>query len=135
MAFSHRFLPLLARLLVGIPFTLGGLAKLFDYSGTVGLITETGLPFAPMGWLMAVLVEAGCGFLLILGFQTRAAAVVLALFTMATAVVFHSNLADPMQLPHFLKNLMITGGLLQVAAFGAGALSLDARSRARVAPV
>ena len=52
---------------------------------------------------------------------------VIAIFTLATALFFHNNFADQNQMIHFLKNVAIVGGLLQVAAFGAGALSLDAR--------
>lgn len=50
---------------------------------------------------------------------------VLALFSIATAVSFHSNFADQNQMIHFLKNVMVAGGLLQIVAFGAGAFSLD----------
>jgi putative oxidoreductase len=53
---------------------------------------------------------------------------VLALFSLATAVSFHSNFADQNQMIHFLKNVMMAGGLLQIVAFGAGALSIDNRS-------
>jgi putative oxidoreductase len=49
---------------------------------------------------------------------------------LATAISFHSNFADQNQMIHFLKNIMIAGGLLQIAAFGAGALSIDNRARA-----
>ena len=51
----------------------------------------------------------------------------MALFSLATAVSFHSNFADQNQMIHFLKNMMIAGGLLQIAAFGAGAISVDNR--------
>jgi putative oxidoreductase len=51
----------------------------------------------------------------------------MAVFTLATAIFFHRNFADQNQMIHFLKNIMITGGLLQVAHFGAGRFSLDAR--------
>ena len=54
-------------------------------------------------------------------------AVALALFSVATALTFHSDLADQNQLIHFFKNFAIAGGLLQVAAYGAGRISLDAR--------
>jgi hypothetical protein len=54
-------------------------------------------------------------------------ALVVAVFTLVTAIVFHNKFTDPDQIAHFLKNLSIIGGLLQVAAFGGGALSLDAR--------
>jgi putative oxidoreductase len=70
----------------------------------------------------------GGGLLLISGFRARIAATALALFAIATAASFHSNFADQNQMIHFLKNVMITGGLLQIVAFGAGALSIDNRS-------
>jgi putative oxidoreductase len=69
----------------------------------------------------------GAGLALLVGFHTRVAAVTLAVFTLATAVLFHNHLADQNTFIHFLKNLAITGGLLQVAAFGSGPLSVDAR--------
>jgi putative oxidoreductase len=77
-----------------------------------------------------VAVELGGGLLLIAGFRTRLVAAALVLFSLATAVSFHSNFADQNQMIHFLKNVMIAGGLLQIAAFGAGALSIDNRGRA-----
>ena len=77
---------------------------------------------------MAVVVELGGGLLLVAGFQTRLVAIVLALFSLATALSFHSNFADQNQMIHFLKNVMMAGGLLQIAAFGAGALSIDNRN-------
>ena len=77
--------------------------------------------------MVAVAVELGGGLLLIAGFQARLVAIALALFALATAVSFHSNFADQNQMIHFLKNVMMAGGLLQIAGFGAGAISLDNR--------
>jgi putative oxidoreductase len=76
---------------------------------------------------VAVAVELGGGLLLVAGYQARLVAIVLALFSLATALSFHSNFAEQNQMIHFLKNVMMAGGLLQIAAFGAGALSLDNR--------
>jgi putative oxidoreductase len=64
---------------------------------------------------------------MIAGYQARVVAGVLALFCLATAVFFHTNFADPNQTFHFIKNLIMTGGLLQVVAFGAGGVSIDNR--------
>ena len=72
-------------------------------------------------------MEVGGGLLLAVGFRTRSAAIALALFV-AAAAAFHSNFADPNQMIHFFKNVMMAGGLLQIVAFGAGALSIDSRS-------
>jgi putative oxidoreductase len=70
-------------------------------------------------------VELGGGLLLVSGFWTRTAATALALFCLVTALTFHSNFADQNEMIHFLKNVMMAGGLLQILAFGAGALSID----------
>jgi putative oxidoreductase len=86
-----------------------------------------GSPLAPLGWAIAVACEVGGGLLLILGFRAREVASGLAVFTLATAVFFHHNFADQNQMIHFLKNLVIIGGLLQIAHFGARRYSLDAR--------
>jgi putative oxidoreductase len=122
-----RFLPLLGRLLIGLPFLMSGFGKLTTYGATTAYIGSIGLPLAPLGWAIAVAFEVGGGLLLVLGFRARAVAFVLAVFTLATAVFFHRNFADQNQMIHFLKNIMITGGLLQIAHFGAGRFSLDAR--------
>jgi putative oxidoreductase len=130
-----RFLPFVGRVLIGGVFLLSGLGKLGTYGATVAMISAAGLPLAPLGWVIAVIVEAGGGLLLLIGFRVRVPALVLAGFAVATAVFFHGNMADQNQLIHFLKNFMVAGGLLQIAYFGAGALSLDAsRDRRTVAP-
>jgi putative oxidoreductase len=87
-----------------------------------------GLPLAPLGWAIAVAFEIGGGLFLVLGFRARDIAFGLAVFVLATTVFFHRNFADQNQMIHFLKNIMIIGGLLQIAHFGAGRFSLDARN-------
>jgi len=125
-----RFLPLLGRVLIGLPFLMSGLGKVATYAATTAYIGSVGLPLAPLGWAIAVAFEVGGGLLLVLGFRARGVATGLAVFTLATAIFFHKNFADQNQMIHFLKNIMIIGGLLQIAHFGAGRYSLDAR-RAR----
>jgi putative oxidoreductase len=75
----------------------------------------------------AVAVEVVGGILLVLGYQTRVVALVVAAYSVAAAVGFHTDFADQNQMIHFLKNLAVAGGLLQIVSFGAGAFSLDAR--------
>ena len=123
-----RYLPFVGRLLIGLPFAMSGLSKLGAYGATAGLICAAGLPFPPLAFAIAVAVELGGGVLLIAGYQARFVAIALAVFSLATAVSFHNNFADQNQMIHFLKNVMMAGGLLQIAAFGAGALSIDNRS-------
>jgi putative oxidoreductase len=125
---ATRYLPFLGRLLIGVPFAMSGLGKLGAYAATTGYIAAVGLPVPPLAFAVAVIVELVGGFLLIAGWQARYVATALALFSIATAISFHSNFADQNQMIHFLKNIMMAGGLLQIAAFGAGAFSLDGRS-------
>ena len=128
MSFTN-YLPFAGRLLIGLPFAMSGLGKLGAYAATTALISSAGLPLPPLAYAVAVVVELGGGLLLIAGYQARAVGLVLAVFSIATAVAFHSNFADQNQMIHFLKNVMMAGGLLQIAAFGAGALSIDNRAK------
>ena len=123
---SNRYLPLLGRVMIGAPFMLSGLGKLMAHDATVGYIGSVGLPLPQVGWLIALLVEIGGGALLISGFRARPVALIMAVFALATAISFHRNFADQNQMIHFLKNVMLAGGLLQIVYFGAGPLSVDA---------
>ena len=124
-----RYLPFAGRLMIGLPFAMSGLGKLAAYGPTTEMIRAVGLPVPPLAFAVAVAVELGGGLLLVAGFKTRLVAVALALFSLAAALSFHSNFADQNQMIHFLKNVMLAGGLLQIAAFGAGALSVDNRRK------
>ncbi|MEY9148758.1 DoxX family protein [Bradyrhizobium elkanii] len=116
------------RILMAILFLLSGISKLTaPTTMTEDYIASTGLPAPFRGYLIAVIVEVGGGLALVLGYRTRIVALILAAFSVATALAFHNDFFDQNQLIHFLKNVAVVGGLLQVAAFGAGAWSLDAR--------
>lgn len=118
-------LPALGRVLIASLFLWSGVRKLGHPGAVIDMIGQT-LPFPTIGLAIALLCELGVGTLLVLGFRTRLMALVLAGFTLATALAFHSDLGDREELTHFMKNLAIVGGLLHVYAFGGGALSLDA---------
>lgn len=124
---TTRYASLVGRLLIGLPFAMSGFGKLAAYGATTAYIASAGLPVPPLAYAIAVLVELGGGLLLIAGYQARSVALAMAVFTLAAAVFFHNNFADQNQMIHFLKNVMMAGGLLQIVAFGAGAISLDAR--------
>jgi putative oxidoreductase len=72
-------------------------------------------------------IEVGGGILLVLGYQSRTVASVMAVFTVVAAVSFHRNFANQNAMAHFLKNIAIMGGLLQIVALGAGTFSIDSR--------
>ena len=120
-------LPVAGRILMSAIFLVSGGGKLAAPAATIATIEAAGLPLPPISYAMATLVEIGGGLLLIAGYRTRLVAMVLAVFAVVTTLTFHAELGDTAQMIHFLKNLAMTGGLFQVAAFGAGPLSLDAR--------
>jgi putative oxidoreductase len=128
---STQYLPFAGRALIGGIFVMSGLSKLGAYGATTAAISAVGLPFAPLGFVVAIAVEIGLGLLLLVGYQARPAALLLAGWCVVTAIFFHRNFADQNMMIHFLKNLMIAGGLLQIVHFGAGRLSLDNRKAAK----
>jgi putative oxidoreductase len=126
---TTRYLPFIGRLMIGLPFMMSGFGKLTTSGATIGMISAAGLPFPPLAFAVAVAVELGGGLLLAAGYRVRIAAAAMAAFALATAFSFHNNFADQNQMFHFLKNVMMAGGLLQIVGFGAGALSLDSRRK------
>lgn len=117
------------RVLIAIMFIFSGLGKIASPEATQGYIAAAGLPLPLLSYLLAIAVEVGGGVLLVIGFQTRIVSLVMAIFTLATAAFFHNDFADQNQMIHFLKNISIAGGLLQISAFGAGAFSIDGGRR------
>jgi putative oxidoreductase len=113
------------RLLLALLFLLSGLGKLGAYGATAAYMASAGVP----GWLLPAVIatEVLGGLAILLGWKTRAAAALLAGFSLLTAVTFHSNLADQIQLIMFFKNIAIAGGFLLLVAHGAGPLSVDRR--------
>jgi putative oxidoreductase len=128
-------LALVGRLLMALLFLPAGIAKVGGFAGTVGYISSKGLPMPELGAVIAIVVEVGGGLALVAGFGTRFVALALALFTLAASFFFHNYWGMPaeqamMQQLMFFKNIAVVGGLLVLAAHGAGAWSLDAKRSA-----
>ena len=121
------YIAALGRVLIAALFLISGLGKIAAPAMMQGVIASAGLPFPLFALLIAIVIEVGGGILLILGYQSRIVASVMAVFTVAAALGFHRDFADQNAMAHFLKNISITGGLLQIAAFGAGSFSIDSR--------
>lgn len=122
---SQDSFALVARLLLAALFILAGINKLGAMEGTVGYIASVGLPFPELVYFGTVALEIGGGLLLAAGFKARYAALALGVFSVLTAVIFHSNFAEQSEITAFLKNLAIAGGMFAVVAFGPGRFSLD----------
>lgn len=118
---------LVGRILLSIIFILAGFGKITALGGTAGYFGSMGLPMPMVTAVVVALVVLLGGIAILVGFQTRIVSYVLALFCVATAFVAHFDFADQMQAINFQKNLAMAGGFLVLAAYGAGALSIDAR--------
>jgi putative oxidoreductase len=116
---------LIARIFLGALFIVAGLGKLGDVSGFAGYMASGGVP-GLLAWPVIGLEILG-GAAIIVGFQTRIAALALAAFSLASGLLYHFVPADAMQMTQFYKNLGLTGGFLLLAIQGAGTLALDAR--------
>ena len=121
---------LLGRILVALLFVPAGFGKLMGFEGTVGMLAGMGLPLPQLLAVGAVVVELGVGLAFLLGWKARWAALILAIFTVATALMAHhfwtmSGAAAGMNKIHFFKNMAISGGLLFACVFGPGRYSLD----------
>lgn len=129
MNVRQRWISLLGRVLLSLVFIVSGVGKVLDPAGTLAYIESAHLPMPQLAYVVALVVELGLGLALLLGFRAQLAAAGIALFTFVTALVFHSNMADPLQVIMFLKNMTIVGGLLIVIAFGPGGYSVDGGKR------
>ena len=118
-------LALAGRVLLAAIFLLSGFAKLADPAGTAAYVASASLPAPMLAGVAAGLLEVAGALALIAGFRTRIAALALAGFSLAAALLFHAALGDQNQFIHFFKNVAIAGGLLQLAAFGPGRFALS----------
>ena len=120
---------LAGRVLLAGLFLLSGVGKIGAFAATAAYMNAVGVPSALLPLVIATEV-VGAGAIM-LGWQTRVTAFLLAGFTLLSAVLFHNNFGDQTQLIMFLKNVSISGGFLLLVANGAGRLSLDRRSKSK----
>ncbi|MBV8095866.1 MAG: DoxX family protein [Acetobacteraceae bacterium] len=123
---------LVARILLVVLFLVFGWGKLTDYAGTVGYMAQTGAPLPPVAALVAIAVEFFVALALVVGFWTRPFAIMLALYTLGTALIAHhywtmEGTARYANAINFYKNISIIGGFLLLYVTGAGKYSVDAQ--------
>ena len=134
---------LVGRILLSLMFLTSGFPKLVDPAGTAGMIAGAGLPSATALAYLAGIFELVTGLFILVGFQTKITAYLLAVFCVFTALVFHSGAINVPDFPEganglltvfnglmMWKNITIAGGFLVLAAFGPGSISVDARRAA-----
>jgi len=118
-----------ARVLLSLMFVTSGINKISGYAGTQGFMEAMGVPGGLLPLVIALEILGGLAVML--GWQTRIAAFLLAGFTLLSGLLFHADFNDQMQMIMFMKNVSIAGGFLMIVALGAGAFSLDNRAQGR----
>ena len=118
-----KIFDLIGRVFISGIFLLSGYNKIVNYDGTIGWMESFGLP----GFLLipAIILEILAPLLIIIGYQTRIAAGALSLFCIATAVIFHTDFSNQVQLIAFMKNIALAGGFLFLVVNGAKGFCLD----------
>jgi putative oxidoreductase len=131
----HDVTALAGRVLLVALFLLSGFGKLTGFAGTASYIASKGLPLPELAAAIAIAVELGAGLLVLVGWQVRAAALVIAIYSVAAGLLFHAYWADaPAErmgdFINFWKNISIAGGFLMVCAFGPGRYAIGHRQPA-----
>ena len=122
------YVPLLARILISQIFLMSTLHKIMDPAGTQQYMAAYGMPLTGFFLLGAIALELGGGLSVLLGYKARWGAIALVIFLIPTTLIFHTKFSDQVQAIMFMKNSAILGGLLMIACFGSGPMSLDTRA-------
>ena len=125
MKFFDIYIAIFGRVMLAQIFVISGISKINSFDATQGYMHAFGLSGVLL--VPTIAFEIGAGLLIVAGLMTRPTALALALFSLLTAVIFHANFADQIQSIMFLKNVSMAGGLLLLARYGAGTLSIDYR--------
>lgn len=132
MRAAETFAPVLGRLLIAALFIPAGLTKIPGFENTATYMTAKGLPLVSLLLVATIVIEVGCGLLILVGWRAREAALLLFLFLVPVTLIFHGFwgiedlTARAQEQRTFMKNLAIMGGVLMIAGLGSGPLSLQA---------
>jgi putative oxidoreductase len=124
---NNTIVPLASRILLALLFLIEGYKKVTHVAGTAGYLGKVGVPAPEVTVWGVIAIELVGGLLIVLGWQTRIVAWIMAAFTLGTALLGHKFWIDAAQTTQFLKNLSIMGGFLLLAAYGPGRASIDRR--------
>lgn len=130
MTANQDWAALIGRILLAAIFIQTGFQKITGWEGTVAFIAKAGLPMPEVAVAIAIAIELGGGLLVLVGYRARLAALAIAIFCVAAALVFHRywSLPADRQMADYLffwKDLAMAGGMLMVFAFGPGRYSID----------
>jgi putative oxidoreductase len=124
-----KYAPLIGRVLLGLIFVMSGINKITGFEGTQQYMASYGIPLTSVSLIGAILVEILGGLSIIAGYKARWGALALFAFLIPATLIFHTDFSSQTQMIMFLKNLSIMGGLLLIATYGSGPLSVGEPGR------
>ena len=120
-----QIIELVGRVFISLIFLLAGVGKVFNYEGTISYMESFSVPSYLL--IPAIVVEILFPLLIIVGYKTKFSAMILTLFAISLAIIFHTDFSNQIELMSFLKNFAIAGGFLIIFVRGAGKYSIDYR--------
>ena len=114
---------LIGRIFISLLFLLNGYFKIQNYDGTLDWMESFGIPGIFL--TPAIILEIAAPILIIIGYKTKFAAALLSLFCLTTALIFHTDFSNQMQITSFLKNIALAGGFLFIVVNGSKKFSFD----------
>ena len=114
---------LIGRILLSALFLIEGIGKISMQEDVIMYMADYGVP--EILFIPAIILEILFPLLLIIGYKTKLSALIMALFTLTVAIIFHTNFSEEMQVIFFLKDIAIAGGFMIIIVYGPGKISLD----------
>ena len=114
---------IIGRIFLSTVFLIAGVNKIFNYEGTTTYMESFGVP--DFLYIPAIILEILFPLLIIIGYQTKISALIMAIFSISLAIIFHTDFSNQMQVMSFLKNFAIAGGFIIIFVNGPGRWSVD----------
>ena len=118
-----HIIEILGRIFLSAVFLIAGVNKIFNYEGTTAYMESFGVP--GLLYIPAIILEILFPLLIIIGYQTKFSALIMAIFSVSLAIIFHTDFSNQMQVMSFLKNFAIAGGFIIIFVNGPSRWSID----------
>ena len=118
-----NIIEIFGRIFLSAIFLIEGVNKIFNYEGTTGYMESFGVP--SLLYVPAIIVEILFPLLIVIGYQTKVSALIMAIFSVSLAIIFHTDFSNQMQVMSFLKNFAIAGGFIIIFVNGPSRWSID----------
>jgi putative oxidoreductase len=118
-----RIIEIIGRIFLSTVFLIAGVNKIFNYEGTTTYMESFGVP--DFLYIPAIILEILFPLLIIIGYQTKISALIMAIFSISLAIIFHTDFSNQMQVMSFLKNFAIAGGFIIIFVNGPSRWSID----------